>query len=263
MDLLPTLLTAWLTLLAAGTALWLLSLRLQNASIADIAWGPAFVVACAVYVPAGGWTARGVLAGGLTLLWALRLAAHIGLRNVGHGEDPRYLAWRVQHGTRWWWRSLLQVFVLQATIAWVVSWPLAVAGRAGGAPLGVLDASGTAVALAGLAFETVADWQLRRFKANPQHRGRVMDRGLWRYSRHPNYFGEAVVWWGLWLVAAAMPGGWVTAVSPVLMTFLLLRVSGVAMLEQSLSTRPGYADYIRRTSAFVPWPPRPAAVSRS
>lgn len=251
------LLTAWLALLAGGTLLWGLSLRLRNASIADIAWGPAFVVACGVYVPAGHWTARGLLVGALTTLWALRLAAHIGLRNIGHGEDPRYQAWRTQHGDRWWWRSLFQVFVLQATIAWVVSWPLAAAARTDSPALGWLDAAGTLVTLAGLGFEAVADWQLRRFKADPQARGRVMDRGLWRYSRHPNYFGEAVVWWGLWIVALATPGGWMTAISPALMTYLLLRVSGVTLLEQSLSSRPGYADYVRRTSAFVPKRPQP------
>jgi steroid 5-alpha reductase family enzyme len=252
------LLQAWGALLLGFTVLWLVSLPLRNASIVDTWWGPALALAAMIYAAGGGWMPRGRLVLAVVALWAIRLAVHIGVRNTGHGEDPRYGAWREQHGARWWWRSLLQVFVLQATIAWVVSWPLAAAALLPGPPVPAwLDVVGTAIALAGLAFEAVADWQLRRFKADPAHRGRVMDRGLWRVSRHPNYFGEAVVWWGVWLVAAAGEGGWATVVSPALMTFLLVRVSGVAMLERALRERPGYADYVRRTSAFVPWPPRP------
>jgi steroid 5-alpha reductase family enzyme len=248
---------AWGMLLLGFCLLWLASLPLRNASIVDTWWGPAFVVAAVVYGMGAGWPPRAVLVAALVAAWALRLAAHIGVRNVGHGEDPRYRAWREQHGARWWWRSLLQVFVLQATIAWIVSWPLAAAMLRPGPPVpSPLDVAGAATALAGLAFEAVADWQLRRFKQDPANRGRVLDRGLWRYSRHPNYFGEAVVWWGLWLIAAGVDGGWITAVSPALMTFLLLRVSGVTLLEKGLETRPGYAEYVRRTSPFVPWPRR-------
>jgi len=249
---------ALVVLLLLFSALWLASLRLANASIVDMWWGPAFVLALAVYLrfepPAH---PRGWLILGATMLWAVRLAWHIGQRNIGHGEDPRYRAWRDEHGARWWWRSYLQVFVLQAVIAWIVSWPLYHAAR-GEAPFPSLtDVAGTALFIVGLLFEIVADAQLAAFKRDPASRGQVMDRGLWRYSRHPNYFGEALLWWGFGLIGTSAPGGWVGLVGPLLMTFLLLRVSGVALLERSLvKSRPGYADYVARTSAFVPWPPR-------
>lgn len=248
----------WAALAAAFTVLWLASLPLKNASIVDMWWGPAFVLAAAVYaagVPAVG--PRGLAVMALVAAWALRLAWHIGRRNVGHGEDPRYAAWRVQHGPRWWWRSLLQVFLLQATVAWIVSWPIgaAMADDGGPYPTG-WDVAGLILAVTGLVVEATADGQLRRFKRTAA-RHAVCDAGLWRYSRHPNYFGESLVWWGLFVVAAGA-GGWWTVVSPVLMTWLLLRVSGVTLLEAGLAAaKPGYADYVRRTSAFVPWPPKP------
>ncbi|MEZ5289485.1 MAG: DUF1295 domain-containing protein [Vicinamibacterales bacterium] len=249
-------LTVWAALVAAFTLLWAISLPLANASIVDVFWGPAFVLAWAVYAAQGAAGPRAAAVGALVALWALRLAWHIGRRNLGHGEDPRYAAWRRQHGAAWWWFSWVKVFLLQATVAWVVSWPLGAAVADARPFPAATDLAGGALALAGLAVEALADLQLRRFKRRaPSHA--VCDVGLWRYSRHPNYFGEAVVWWGLWVVAAGGPGGWMAIVSPVLMTWLLLRVSGVALLEQGLGqSKPGYADYVRRTSAFVPWPPR-------
>lgn len=248
---------ALLALLVLFSALWLVSLYLANASIVDMWWGPAFVLALAAYLdfalPAH---PRAWLVLGATGLWAARLAWHIGRRNVGHGEDARYRAWREQHGARWWWRSYFQVFVLQALVAWVVSWPLFHASRSGTAFPSWLDVVGAGVFLAGWLFEAVADHQLAAFKRDPANRGRVMDRGLWRYSRHPNYFGEAVLWWGLGLIGAAVPGGWTGLAGPLVITWLLLRVSGVTMLERGLrKSKPGYADYVARTSAFVPWPP--------
>jgi steroid 5-alpha reductase family enzyme len=259
--------TALFVLLACFTLLWLISLRLRDASIVDLFWGPAFAVAAGVYfIGADGWLPRRVLVLGLVTLWGARLALHLALRNLGQGEDARYRRWREQHGARWWWRSLLQVFLLQAVIAWVVSWPLA-AAQAGDGPTGwtAWDLAGTLVVLTGLAIETIADAQLRRFKADPESRGRVLDTGLWRYSRHPNYFGDAVVWWGLYLLAVGVPGGWVTMVSPIVMTWLLRRVSGVPLLEAGMrETRPGYAAYVARTSSFIPWPPRsPGTVDQS
>lgn len=251
-------LTGLVALLVLFSVLWLASLYLANASIVDMWWGPAFVLALWAYlgfgVPAH---ARAWLVGALVVVWAGRLAWHIGRRNIGHGEDPRYRAWRQQHGARWWWRSYLQVFLLQAVVAWIVSWPLFFAARDGSAFPTPWDAAGMLVFAAGWLCEAVADWQLAAFKRDPANRGQVMDRGLWHYSRHPNYFGEAVLWWGLGLVAAGTPGGWIALIGPVLMTWLLVRVSGVAMLERGLrQTKPGYAEYVARTSAFVPWPPR-------
>jgi steroid 5-alpha reductase family enzyme len=235
--------------------LWLVSLPLRNSSIVDIWWGPVFVLATVAYLE---WTTpahpRAWLTTGAVTLWAARLAWHIGRRNVGHGEDARYAAWRRQAGANWWWRSYFKVFLLQGVIAWIVSSPLYFAVRVPASAFpSVWDVIGAALFLVGLAWETIGDAQLARFKRNPANRGRVMDQGLWRLSRHPNYFGEAVLWWGLGLLGVA-GGGLLGLVGPALMTWLLLRVSGVALLERTLATRPGYADYIARTPAFLPWP---------
>jgi steroid 5-alpha reductase family enzyme len=252
----PGALLVWVALVAAFTLLWLVSLPLKNASIVDMWWGPAFVLASLVYGAArAGMDGRSVAVIGVVTLWAVRLAWHIGRRNVGHGEDPRYAAWRTQHGASWWWFSWVKVFLLQATVAWIVSWPIGAAMNGASHFPTAWDIIGVALALGGIAFEATADAQLRRFKRSAA-RGQVCDVGLWRYSRHPNYFGESVVWWGLFVVAAGA-GGWGTIVSPLLMTWLLLRVSGVTLLEQGLTrSKPGYAAYVRRTSAFVPRPPR-------
>ncbi len=253
----PGALLVWVALVAAFTLLWVASVPLENSSIVDMWWGPAFVLAAIVYATAHeALGPRGVAVMTVVALWAVRLAWHIARRNVGHGEDPRYAVWRTQNGASWWWFSWIKVFFLQATVAWVVSWPLGAALN--GAPdfPTAFDVLGLGLALAGLVCEAVADEQLRRFKRTAA-RGQICDVGLWRYSRHPNYFGESVVWWGLFVVAAGAPNGWLTIVSPAIMTWLLLRVSGVTLLEQGLtSSKPGYADYVRRTSAFVPWPPR-------
>ena len=197
----------------------------------------------------------------LTVLWGLRLSMYLLWRNWGHGEDRRYQAMRAHQGQRFWWLSLLTVFWLQAAILWFVSLPVqvtAVTDDAG--PIGWLDAIGGALFLVGFGFETVGDWQLARFKRDPANRGQVMDRGLWRYTRHPNYFGDACVWWGLFLIAAC-GGAWWTILSPVVMTTLLLKVSGVSLLEKSITERrPEYAAYQARTNAFFPGPPRRASL---
>jgi steroid 5-alpha reductase family enzyme len=188
-------------------------------------------------------------------LWGLRLAAYITWRNWGEPEDARYREIRRRNEPHFALKSLYLVFGLQAVLAWIVSLPLLATAR-GDAPLGVVDGLGAALAGAGLALETVADFQLARFKRDAGNRGRVLDSGLWRYSRHPNYFGECCVWWGLACLGFGA-GAWWATVSPLLMTWLLLRVSGVALLEKSIGARrPAYAEYVRRTSAFAPWPPR-------
>lgn len=253
----PGALAVWAALVALFALLWLVSLPLRNASIVDVAWGPSFLVAWTVYASRqAALSPRAIVVGLVVAAWALRLAWHIGRRNLGHGEDPRYAAWRTTHGASWWWVSLGKVFLLQATVAWMVSWPVGAAVAGAASFPGPLDLLGLAVAVAGLAIEAVADAQLRHFKAAAAP-GAVCDVGLWRYSRHPNYFGEALVWWGVWALAANVVGGWITVAGPLLMTWLLIRVSGVAMLEPALLARkPAYAGYVRRTSAFVPWPPR-------
>ncbi|HSM61927.1 MAG TPA: DUF1295 domain-containing protein [Longimicrobiales bacterium] len=240
----------------AATLLWLVSLARRDASIADPFWAPGFLVVLLVYVglaPAG--HPRQLLVLLLVGAWAGRLGLHLLRRNLREGEDPRYAAMRREHGARFGLVSLVTVFWLQAALLWIVSAPLL--GAAWGAlPLGPWDLAGAVVAASGIVTEAVADRQLRAFRRDPDNRGRVLSRGLWRYSRHPNYFGNAVLWWGLWLLAVGAGAAW-TALGPALMTFLLVRVSGVPMLEASLrERRPGYEEYVRRTSAFLPWPPR-------
>lgn len=241
-------------------AVWLWSVVRRDASVVDATWGLAFLLATAVAAAtAPGATPRRLLVLGLVTLWSLRLSLYIAWRNHGKGEDYRYAAMRRGHGERFWWVSLFTVFLLQGVLALVIALPLLVAVTSPEpAGFGLCDLAGLAFWIAGFAFEAVGDGQLARFKADPGNRGQVMDRGLWRYTRHPNYFGEALLWWGYWLLAAGTPAGLATIVSPLLMTFLLLRVSGVALLEKGLaSTKPGYAEYVARTSAFVPRRPRP------
>jgi len=256
--------TAALTAGAFG-ALWVASLLLRDASIVDVAWGPGFAAIAAIaFARSSGPGARGSLLLAMAALWGLRLGIHLAWRNIGSGEDPRYAAMRRRHGARFARVSLVTVFALQAALMWTISLPLQVAMlRPGAAPLGALDALGVALFAIGLSFEAIGDWQLARFRARPESRGRVLDRGLWRYTRHPNYFGDSLAWWGMFAVAASTPLGPWTALSPALMTFLLLRVSGVPLLERSLARkRPGYGDYVARTSAFLPLPPRRTPSSR-
>lgn len=244
---------------AAMTALWLLSLALRNASIVDVAWGLGFAgVAMLAAVAGGGYGGRRVFVAVLTCAWGVRLGSYILLRNRGKGEDPRYQAMRRRAGGRFWWFSFFQVFVLQGALMWLISIPL-IASATAQQPdhLAPTDIVGLLVFIVGLAFEAVGDWQLAHFKKDPSHRGQVMDQGLWRYTRHPNYFGDATAWWGLFIIAAGTTDGYWTVLSPLLMTFLLVRVSGVALLERSQArTKPAYGDYIARTSPFLPWLPR-------
>ena len=244
------------TLLLVG--LWLLSVRLRDASIIDPFWGAGFVViavTAAAYNQAS--APRSWLLVALTTLWGLRLSIHLLQRNWGHGEDRRYVAMRQKHGRRFWWVSLFTVFLLQGVIMAIVALPLQIAlTKDQPTLLGFLDLAGLLLWAVGLFFETVGDWQLQRFQANPANAGQVLDRGLWRYTRHPNYFGDFCVWWGLYLIAAA-GGAWWTAFSPLLMSVLLLKVSGVTLLESTITTRrPEYASYQSRTSPFFPWPPK-------
>ena len=246
---------------AAGlmTVVWLISLPKRDASVIDIFWGPSFALLAWLYWAAGpGGGGRRLLVPILVTIWAARLAIYILWRARGGGEDYRYAAMREKYG-RWFAPlSLVIVFWLQAFLAWLIGMPLLQVQRVdvpGG--FGWLDLLGLALFATGLFFEAVGDWQLSRFKDDPANRGKVMDRGLWRYTRHPNYFGDATLWWGLACFALATPGAAWTLFSPVLMTFLLLKVSGVALLEKGLgSTKPGYEEYVRRTSAFLPWPPK-------
>lgn len=241
------------------TALWLVSLAVRDASIVDVFWGLGFVCAAWLYfaLTPQGFPARKGLLCLLVTVWGLRLALHIYFRNRGKGEDYRYRQWREGAGGKWWWQSFFKVFLLQGILLWVISTPLLAAQlNPSPAVLIWLDYAGLLVWAIGFYFEAVGDWQLMRFKANPANRGKLLNSGVWRTTRHPNYFGDAAQWWGFFLIAAAA-GGWWSVFSPLLMTFLLLRVSGVALLEKSLAgAKPGYQEYIETTSAFIPWFPK-------
>jgi len=246
----------WMTLLA----LWGISVRIKDASIIDIAWGPACAAGpILTYLRADGSAPRDLLLTALVLIWAARLAMHLGVRNLGHGEDYRYRKMRERQGSdaafaRW---SLVRVYGLQGLIAWFVSWPAQLGQIGPDQPLGALALLGIAIFSIGLAFEAVGDWQLRRFKADPTTKGRLMTRGLWAWTRHPNYFGDAAVWTGLTIIAIEGPFGWATALSPAVMTFFLVKVSGKALLERTMEKKyPEYAAYKRSTSGFLPLPPR-------
>lgn len=241
------------------TLLWLASLPLKNASIVDVFWGLGFIICSGIYLALApeGYAGRQWLIHALVTLWGLRLALYLFWRNHGKGEDQRYLKMRARAGAGWWWQSYFKVFLLQAVLIVIISISLLAAHFSPSpARLTALDFFGAAVWLAGFFFEAVGDAQLARFKARAANRGKVMARGLWRYTRHPNYFGEALMWWGYFLIAAATGAYW-TVFSPLLMTLLLLRVSGVTLLEKALQeTKPGYEEYRARTHAFVPWFPR-------
>ncbi len=237
-------------------ATWIVSVAKRDVSIVDSAWSLLIFGAALVYavtLPVTGPRAGWLLA--LVGLWALRLAAHITWRGWGEPEDRRYQAIRARNQPSFALKSVYLVFLLQAVLAWIVSTPL-LAALADPEGAGMLDYAGIELVLFGIAFEAIADYQLARFKGEPGNRGRVLDSGLWRYSRHPNYFGEFCVWWGFYLVALAA-GGWWTVISPLLMTVLLLKVSGVTLLEKDIGERrPAYRDYIAGTNAFFPGPPR-------
>ena len=237
---------------------WVASLALRDAGVADVAWGIAFVaVAWAACAVGDGDRERSLLIAVLVSAWGLRLAAHIAERR--DGEDRRYAAMREKH-SNFAVRSLWSVFGTQALIAWVISLPIQVAATdATPAEIGALGWIGAALCVFGIGFEAVADFQLRAFTRRPESSGKVMDTGLWRYSRHPNYFGEVCVWWGVFIVALETGSAWWTAIGPAVLTFLLLRVSGVALTEKTISSRrPGYKEYVERTSAFIPMPPKGA-----
>lgn len=245
--------------IAMMLVLWLLSLAIKNASIVDIFWGAGFaLIAIIAFTQTDGYRPRRLLITSLAVIWGLRLAIHIGWRNYGKGEDFRYQAMRKRIGSRFVLISLFTVFGLQGVLMWVISLPLQVAQFSREpARLTWLDFLGLGLWAVGFLFEAIGDLQLTLFRINPANKGKVMDRGLWAYTRHPNYFGDALLWWGLFLIASATPRGWWTVISPILMTTLLMKVSGVALLEKALvKTRPEYRDYIRRTSAFFPRPPK-------
>ena len=241
---------------------WLVSVARQNVTLVDSMWSLFFLLAALAYAKHADIldnlvnNPRAALLLVLVALWAMRLSGYLSWRNQlfskNSHEDHRYQAIRKNKEPHFWLKSLYIVFGLQLLLAWVVSLPLLGAINSS-APLQALDVAGALLWLFGFAWESTGDWQLAKFKAKPANKGKVMDNGLWRYSRHPNYFGEFCLWWGYFLIALSA-GAWWSVASPLLMTLLLLKVSGVALLEKDIGERrPGYADYIKRTNAFFPW----------
>lgn len=234
------------------------SRRAGRVSVVDTAWGLVFVAISWASLALSGGTVRSILLAVLVSVWGLRLAWHIGRRARGHGEDPRYAALLApvppQRRFRW---ALTHVFAVQGVSAWFVSLPVVVAATTH-KPLGLVAAFGIVLWASGFAFEAIGDRQLREFKADPAHRGQIMDRGLWAWTRHPNYFGDSAMWWGIWLISAEAWPGVLTILSPVLMTYFLAFATGARLLEKTMGTRPGYAEYQQRTSFFFPRPPRKA-----
>lgn len=245
-----------LAIVTLFTILWVVSVRLEDSSIVDIAWAPGILfLALIYYVLDDGAPPRARLALALVAIWALRLGTHLFLRNQSQGEDSRYEMLRARRGPSWWWFSYFRVFLLQAVTAWVVSIPLyfaivSVAPRS----LTVVDYLGVLLFIAGFAFEAVSDEQLRRFRNEPRNVKLVLETGLWQYSRHPNYFGEALVWWGFGLIGAAT-GGVVGLIVPALLTYFLINISSMLLERSLLRNRRAYASYVASTPAFLPIPP--------
>lgn len=235
-----------------GLALWL-----KDNSIVDVAYGIGFVLTCNLaFLVHGDGHPRQWLVASLITIWGLRLAGHIFLRKKGEGEDFRYRQWREEWGDTFIWRSFLQIFMLQGiVIFWVVLPALLIINNPGGG-LGVFDVAGLLVWLFGFGFEAIGDWQLLRFKRKSVNRGKIIQSGLWRYTRHPNYFGEAVLWWGLFLIALKVPYGVVAVLSPLLIDVLLLKVSGIPMLEAKYQGNLEFSAYKNRTNALFPWFPK-------
>lgn len=250
------LLIGLLVALSLPSLTWIVSLFRGDVSIVDSLWSLIFLAISLTWFLAHEYaTQRSAIVLALVTLWALRLSAYITWRNWGECEDARYQAMRRKYSPNFAFKSLFIVFLLQGVLAWIIAMPL-LAAITGSRPLNLFDAAAIMLVLFGILYESIADAQLASFKTKPGNRGRVMDTGLWRYSRHPNYFGECCLWWGFYLFAVAA-GGWWSILSPVLMTFLLLRVSGVSLLEKDIvERRPGYRDYIERTNAFIPGLPR-------
>ncbi len=250
---------AALVVLVYMTTWFFIALIRRRNDLADVAWGPGFIfVSLATQFRNSQTHSRAHLVTALVLLWALRLSLHIYLRNRGKAEDFRYRQWRQEWG-RWFVpRTYLHVFLLQGVLMLLIAAPIIVVQSSVGPHLNWLDLLGVIVWSAGFYFEAVGDYQLRQFVKDSSNRGKIMKSGLWRFTRHPNYFGEVVLWWGILLIALSAPNGWIALIGPVTITFLLLQVSGIPMLEKKYEWNPEFEEYKKRTSAFFPLRPKHA-----
>ncbi len=238
-------------------SLWyVISLIKKRNDVADVAWGLGFVLMV--------WTGlllsydfhiRGLLASIMVSIWGFRLAWHIHSRNAGKTEDYRYLAWRKEWGTWFYLRSYFQVYILQGALLFLIVLPVLLINKSAGTTLGLIDALGMLMWVFGFYFEAVGDAQLATFIKNPDNKGKLLQSGLWAYTRHPNYFGEVTQWWGLWFIALSVPHGWLTIIGPITITILILKVSGIPLLERKMEAHPDFAQYKSRVSKFIPLPP--------
>jgi steroid 5-alpha reductase family enzyme len=245
-----------LVVLVYMSIFFLIASARKDNSIVDVAWGTGFVlIAYFTLLFFGEFTIRQLLVTAVVTLWGLRLAVHIFRRNRGRGEDFRYASMREKWGRYVLIRSFLQIYVLQGFFMLVVAYPVILVNSTPGPSFGWLDLLGLSIWIAGFLFEAVADSQLKEF-VKTKKPGEIMKSGLWRYSRHPNYFGEAVQWWGIFIVALSLEGGWWAIVSPILITFLLRFVSGVPYLERKYRQYPKFREYMKETNAFIPWFPK-------
>lgn len=254
-DFLSLYLKAGLIVGALVCAVWLLSLLLRDSGIMDIAYSLAVAVpVLALIASRGSWSGHEIMVATLVALWSLRMSAHIGIRNMGHGEDGRYAAWRRRFGAHWWWWSLFQVFIMQGVTVWLWALGLIMAVHAGPAALGWQHALALALFAVGFGFQAIADIQLERFKKSRTDRSKLLDSGLWSLSRHPNYFGEAMVWWSFGALGLVHPWGWIALVCPLYVTWFMAAGSATPMQERYLAkTKPGYAEYATRVPSFFPW----------
>ena len=239
------------------TAWYLVSRALTRFDVADIGWGPGFIVSAVTAAAINeSLNPRAYLVMALVIIWGMRLSLHVYLRNRGKPEDARYRSWRQEWGKNANIRAFFQIFMLQGLLVMVISLPVTSVIRAGRMPFTILDAAGLLIWAMGFLFEAISDLQLVRFKKDAAHKGKIIMTGLWRYSRHPNYFGEVTLWWGIYLIAVAAGAGWPMIIGPLTITFLILKVSGIPMLEKKYEGNPEFEEYRQRTSAFFPLPPK-------
>lgn len=246
------------SVIASYMTLWFgISIIVKRNDIADIAWGPGFIiVALCLIISSQTYHPRLLLASLLTFLWGMRLAIHIFIRNKNKKEDFRYLAWRKEWGAWFYIRTYLQVFLLQGVFMLLISMPVITLSLYPGNSISVLDVVGVCVWIVGFLFETIGDLQLSRFIANSRNKKKIMTKGLWQYTRHPNYFGEVTVWWGIFLIASSSPLWFIALLSPLTISFLILKVSGIPLLEKKYEGNKEFELYKKRTNAFFPWFPK-------
>ncbi len=247
----------FIIVIAYMTIWFFIALAKKRNDVADVAWGPGFIVVAVIsLIIAANFSHRALIVSSLVFIWGIRLSLHIGKRHIGKPEDSRYAKWRKEWGKAFLIRSFLQVFMLQGLLLFLVGAPIIVINTAPPSPIGILDILGICIWILGFTFETVSDWQLAQFLKIPSKKGEVMTTGLWRYSRHPNYFGEVTLWWGIYIIALSVPTGWLSIIGPLTISFLILKVSGIPMLEEGFRDNPNFQQYKERTSAFFPLPPK-------